>query len=89
MRTLLSGLQTETYVLDVDTNGVDLSTEHGWRMRDECSIEIDVPKGDVLNDVFSKLKLEGINVTSMRNKTNRLEQLFMGLVDNTVAEEGK
>ena len=89
MRTLLSGLQTETYVLDVDANGVDLSAEHGWRMRDECSIEIDVPKGDALNDVFSKLKLEGINVTSMRNKTNRLEQLFMGLVDNTVAEEGK
>jgi len=87
MRALLRGLQTETYVLDVDCDGVDLSPELFWRKRDECSIEIDVPKGQPLNDTFSRLTKHGINVTSMRNKTNRLEQLFMGLVnDGTQAE---
>ncbi len=82
MRALLRGLKTETYVLDVDCDGVDLSSELLWRKRDECSIEIDVPKGEPLNDTFSRLTQHGIRVTSMRNKTNRLEQLFLGLVDD-------
>jgi len=82
MRALLRGLKTETYVLDVDCDGIDLSSELLWRKRDECSIEIDVPKGEPLNDTFSRLTQHGIRVTSMRNKTNRLEQLFLGLVDD-------
>ncbi len=82
MRSLLRGLMTETYVLDVEATGVKLESELGWRKRDDCSIEIDVPKGEALNDTFAQLKRYGIRVTSMRNKTNRLEQLFMGLVDD-------
>ncbi len=82
MRSLLRGLMTETYVLDVEATGVKLESELGWRKRDDCSIEIDVPKGEALNDTFAQLKQYGIRVTSMRNKTNRLEQLFMGLVDD-------
>lgn len=84
MRALLRGLKTETYVLDVESNGIDLDQELGWRKRDECSIEIDVPKGQTLDDTFTQLKQHGISITSMRNKTNRLEQLFMGLVDDNV-----
>jgi ABC-2 type transport system ATP-binding protein len=83
MRALLRGLQTESYVLDVECEGVDLASELHWRKRDAASIEIDVPKGEALNDTFSRLKQQGIKVTSMRNKSNRLEQLFLGLVDNT------
>lgn len=82
MRSLLRGLQSETYVLDVDCDSGNLASELHWRKRDECSIEIDVPKGESLNDTFSRLEQHGICVTSMRNKTNRLEQLFMGLVDD-------
>ncbi|MCP4011102.1 MAG: ABC transporter ATP-binding protein, partial [Proteobacteria bacterium] len=82
MRSLLRGLMTETYVLDVEATGVKLESELGWRKRDDCSIEIDVPKGEALNDTFAQLKQYGIRVTSMRNKTNRLEQLFMDLVDD-------
>jgi ABC-2 type transport system ATP-binding protein len=82
MRALLRGLQTETYVLDVDCDNANLASELHWRKRDECSIEIDVPKGEVLNDTFERLKQHGISVNSMRNKSNRLEQLFMRLVDD-------
>jgi len=83
MRSLLRGLQKETYVLDIEcADQVDLSAELGWRKRDEASIEIDVPKGQALNIKFDELQQQGISVISMRNKTNRLEQLFMDLVDD-------
>jgi len=85
MRELLRSLKTETYVLDVEADDVSLQAEQGWRMRDECSIEIDVPRGEALNDTFARLQQHGIAVTSMRNKSNRLEQLFLRLVDDTAA----
>jgi ABC-2 type transport system ATP-binding protein len=83
MRALLRGLKMETYVLEIESDGADISIEKGWRKRDDCSIEIDVSKGEALNDTFARLRQHGIRVTSMRNKTNRLEQLFMGLVSDT------
>lgn len=84
MRELLRGLQTETYVLDIESEGVDLGRELEWRCRDDASIEIDIRRGESLNERFNSLRERGINVLSMRNKTNRLEQLFMGLVDQSV-----
>ncbi|MEE9446702.1 MAG: ABC transporter ATP-binding protein [Arenicellales bacterium] len=81
MRALLRGLQNETYVLDVECDQkISLPETLIWRQRDDCSIEIDVPKDNNLNDVFKQLNTNNIQVTSMRNKTNRLEQLFMKLV---------
>lgn len=83
MRSLLRGLKNETYVLDIEiASGVELGAENGWRVRDDASIEIDVPKGQPLNIKFDELRQQGISVISMRNKTNRLEQLFMDLVEN-------
>lgn len=83
MRSLLRGLQKETYVLDIECEqGVELGAEKGWRARDDASIEIDVPRGQPLNIKFDELKQQGISVISMRNKTNRLEQLFMDLVED-------
>lgn len=84
MRSLLSGLQRETYVLDIECSTENkLKTEINWRNRSDGSIEIDVPKGQSINDVFDSLKQHGIRVLSMRNKTNRLEQLFMDLVSHS------
>ncbi len=90
MRELLRGLQKETYILDVesDTN-VSVQTiskaPHQMRQIDEGKLEVDIPKGETLNTVFSWLSEQGIQVHSMRSKSNRLEQLFMGLV----SEEGQ
>jgi ABC-2 type transport system ATP-binding protein len=41
-------------------------------------------KSQSLNDIFSQLSAQGITVNSMRNKVNRLEELFMRLVDGNV-----
>jgi len=90
MRSLLRGLQKETYVLDIEcADSLDLSTELGWRRRDDASIEIDVPKGQALNLKFDELQQQGISVISMRNKTNRLEQLFMDLVDDPTRRDAQ
>jgi ABC-2 type transport system ATP-binding protein len=51
------------------------------RIIEEDIIEIDISKENNINQVFNVLSQQGINVLSMRNKTNRLEQLFMHLVE--------
>jgi ABC-2 type transport system ATP-binding protein len=45
---------------------------------------VEVSKGQSLNDIFAQLSSQGVRVTSMRNKVNRLEELFMRLVDDSV-----
>ncbi len=83
MRSLLSGLQMETYVLDIGDHPIDISAHPAWRKRNDGRIEVDIVDGQMLNDIFDSLNKSGIKVNSMRNKTNRLEQLFMDLVDSS------
>lgn len=78
---LLSRSMMETFVLDVDKESV--SCEVGGfpvRKRDDGKVEIDVPQGTALNDVFSALTQAGITVSSLRNKENRLEAFFLRLL---------
>ncbi len=51
------------------------------RLVDDHTLEIDVSKEQNLNDIFSRLSAQGIEVLSMRNKVNRLEEIFMRLVE--------
>jgi len=48
---------------------------------DDHTLEVEVSKEQNLNDIFSRLTAAGIDVLSMRTKTNRLEELFMRLVE--------
>lgn len=85
MRELLRGLQKETYILYVDgqTDVIAqaiIKVPQEMRQIEEGNLEVDVPKGETLNDVFKWLSEQNIQVNSMRSKSNRLEQLFMGLV---------
>jgi ABC-2 type transport system ATP-binding protein len=50
-------------------------------MPDDHSLEIEVSKDQSLNDIFLQLSASGMEVLSMRNKTNRLEELFIRLVN--------
>jgi ABC-2 type transport system ATP-binding protein len=50
-------------------------------MPDDHTLEVEVSKEQNLNDIFSRLTAAGIEVLSMRTKTNRLEELFMRLVE--------
>jgi len=89
MKSLLETLQVETFVLDIE-----LPLEHApviegveIRLKDSRTLEVDVPKTAPLNDIFTALAGHGISVMSMRNKANRLEELFMRLVERSLPGE--
>jgi ABC-2 type transport system ATP-binding protein len=81
MRKLLAELDSQVFILDsasaIDSN-LQLDMENvEVRVVDEHSIEVTVSKGRNVNEVFAKLSTQNVPINSMRNKTNRLEQLFL------------
>jgi len=46
---------------------------------DETTIEVDFMKGQSMNELFERLNQSGVQISSMRNKSNRLEELFLKL----------
>jgi ABC-2 type transport system ATP-binding protein len=82
MRTLLRQLNVETFVLDLEQplTVVPASLAHNAHMVDPTTLEIAVDRDDNLNHVYAMLSAANIKVLSMRNKSNRLEQLFINLV---------
>ena len=83
MKALLSKLTLETFVLDLATDPAAVKLESfTWRVLDDHSIEVDVEKAQGLNPIFAQLSEQDIKVLSMRNKANRLEELFVSLVEN-------
>ncbi|MDT8405083.1 ABC transporter ATP-binding protein [Sulfuriflexus sp.] len=89
MRQLLGRLQRETFVLDLGDTLTSLPDLQGCDLYllDDHTLEVILPRGEALNDVFGYLTEHGIEVLSMRNKANRLEQLFMELVENSDARQ--
>jgi len=83
MKALLKQLQKETFILDVrDGIKTDISVPgFETRMVDEHTLELVLNKGTSLNEVFVALNSSGIEVSSMRNKANRLEELFVALLN--------
>ncbi|MFT5112820.1 MAG: ABC-2 type transport system ATP-binding protein [Parasphingorhabdus sp.] len=89
MKSLLRQLQQETYVLDTNSNIIDLDGLDEFRKLDDTTLEVDVERGSDLGEVFNRLSKRNIAITSMRNKSNRLEQLFINLVgDSRAKSEG-
>jgi|TARA_B100001079_G_C16370923_1_gene497410 ABC-2 type transport system ATP-binding protein len=82
MRTLLRQLNVETFVLDLEQplTLVPASLAHNTHMVDPTTLEIAIDRDDNLNHVYAMLSAADIKVRSMRNKANRLEQLFINLV---------
>lgn len=83
MKALLAKLDMETFVLDLKQPQTQLPELPGIQARliDANTLEVDVAKSNSLNSVFAALTAQGIDVLSMRNKTNRLEELFVELVE--------
>ncbi|MFK7956989.1 MAG: ABC transporter ATP-binding protein [Lysobacterales bacterium] len=83
VRELLTRLDVETFVLDLDKDLQAPPHIEGYvtRLRDPNCIEVEVPKSRALNRVFDHLNQQQLRVMSMRNKSNRLEELFMRLVE--------
>jgi len=87
MKKLLGRLDTETFILDVDPPLYLPSSEHfKLTLIDETTIELELGKEQSLNKVFEALTKQGIRVNSLRNKSNRLEELFLELVKNGVID---
>ncbi|MDZ7754254.1 MAG: ABC transporter ATP-binding protein [Gammaproteobacteria bacterium] len=82
MATLLRKLHRETFVLSVD-QALGMAPElegYATRLVDTHTLEVDVENERDINGVFRGLDAMGIRVQTLRNKANRLEELFMGLV---------
>ncbi|MDX1572052.1 MAG: ABC transporter ATP-binding protein, partial [Xanthomonadales bacterium] len=91
VRHLLSQLDVETFVLDLK-EPIEKAPEieaFDVKFRDECCLEVMVPKAKALNSLFMALENQGIRVQSMRNKANRLEELFMRLVEEQVQDQAE
>ena len=91
MKALLQKLDTETFILDLRQDMTELPHLEGYaiRLRDAHTLEVEVPKAASLNALFSQLAEQGLEVVSMRNKSNRLEELFVSLVDKNLKQESK
>ncbi|MDS4027092.1 MAG: ABC transporter ATP-binding protein [Candidatus Contendobacter sp.] len=83
MQTLLGRLHLETFVLNLRQPLAGPPEIPGYPLRwmDEYTLEVDVAKERGLNALFPQLSARGIEVSSLRNKANRLEELFLRLVD--------
>jgi ABC-2 type transport system ATP-binding protein len=90
MKSLLATLDVETFVLDLRESVGHCPAVDGMEItiRDEKTLEASLPKKKSLNNLFAELERQGIHVLSMRNKANRLEELFMGLVDKGQQQGG-
>jgi ABC-2 type transport system ATP-binding protein len=82
-RSLLNTLQTETFILDIKEplRVLPDMPGHTLSLVDECTLEAEISRDRSINRLFEDLSAHNIHVLSMRNKTNRLEQLFVRLVE--------
>ena len=89
MQELLTRLEVETFVFDLSTPITDLpkSLDFEMLLENPQKLKVTVGRGQGLNSVFEILSNSGIQISSMRNETGRLEELFLGLVDSTLTNE--
>jgi ABC-2 type transport system ATP-binding protein len=93
MKKLLAQLDIETFVFDIKVGTsidklnklVQQSETISYRVIDDHTLEADLNKSQNLNQVFEQLTAENIEVLSMRNKSNRLEALFVNLIQKATA----
>lgn len=84
MSTVLRKLHREALILSLAERVSEAPALEGFktRMRDERELEVEKGPDRDINDLFEQLNRHGIRVVSMRNKANRLEELFLRLVDS-------
>lgn len=82
MKSLINRLTIQTLILDVEKPLFELPMLNDFRLRliDETSMEVEIHRGQSINNLFSLLTEQNITICSMRNKTNRLEELFIHLI---------
>jgi ABC-2 type transport system ATP-binding protein len=84
MSSLLRRLNTEVFVLNLRKSlqqAPQLRSSIATTLTDDHTLEVEITKEQNLNEVFAELSAAGIEILSMRNKVNRLEEIFMRLVE--------
>ena len=82
IKALLAKLDKETFVLDLKAPVNPVALEgYSFTMTDSHTLEVEVAKSQGLNEVFTQLTAQSNTVLSMRNKANRLEELFVSLLE--------
>ncbi len=87
---LLRKLHTETFVLNLKGRVSELPELGGFVLQylDDCTLEVEMNRDHTINGLFDALSRNGIEVISLRNKQNRLERLFLDMVDHRAADVG-
>ncbi len=88
MKQLLSTLTVETFLLDLKATWQTAPQLPGFpsRLLDSHTLEVQVDKSVGITALFSQLAAQNIEVLSLRNKSNRLEELFVSLVEKNLAK---
>jgi ABC-2 type transport system ATP-binding protein len=86
MKSLLRRLHREVFVLDCVEEMTQAPVVAGFVVRqvDSHTLEVEVERGQYINRVFAELDRQGIHIGSMRNRANRLEEMFVTLVEGAV-----
>ena len=89
MNAVLRKLQREVFVLSLaeTLHRVPVLAGFDTSLRDDGELEVAISEGHTLNELFRQLSEQNIVVVSLRNKANRLEELFMRLVDNKTGND--
>jgi ABC-2 type transport system ATP-binding protein len=86
IKNLIKQLNKETFILDIKQEIKEFPVVTGYPivMTDSHTLEVAVDKNKSLNQLFSVLSEQGIEIVSMRNKANRLEELFIDMVEKNL-----
>src|SRR3990167_3220232 len=88
MKSLINRLYVQTVVFDTEQSVPDSLQLHDYhhRLLDPTTLEIEIRRRQSINDLFQLLTTQHIRIASMRNKTNRLEELFIHLISESKHE---
>ncbi|MEX1265567.1 MAG: hypothetical protein WEA08_01510, partial [Woeseia sp.] len=91
MSAVLRKLQREVFVLNLRDTLDEVPELAGFEVTriNESEIEVVIETGRDLNQLFAELSARNISIISLRNKANRLEELFLGLVEKKQAQPAK
>ena len=90
MKELISKLESETFVLDLAKySAVPQIENYVTQLIDTNTLEVEMRREQGLNSLFHQLSEQGVQVLSMRNKTNRLEELFVRMALNKPHNESQ
>lgn len=91
VKNLLQGLNKEIFIFDTATDLPEHFALNGFDVEkiDDHSFEVQVEKGQTLNDVFSRLSAQQISIISMRNKANRLEEMFVSMIAQSATNKSE